>query len=101
MSDQQSWDCEAYGPEGRTVGALCFFADEWERVCATAADCAAAMHQERRRVHGRFVEMAAAGDPVAQELARTFTDPDHLLGGPLAHEVELPEGSTDDKDREG
>lgn len=75
-----SWDCEAYGPEGREHGALCFFS-EGARVCATAAECSSRMAGERGRVFGVIRELAEAGDPVGEYLAGEFTSPDQLLGG--------------------
>src|ERR1700737_1406011 len=76
------FDCEAYGPEGREVGALCFFAGELgARVCASQDECRDAMTAERRRVFRRINEMAAHGDPAAVDLAETFTYPARLLGG--------------------
>lgn len=76
------WDCEAYGPEGVKVGALCFLSGELgERVCRTAAECSDQMGGERRRVFGVIQERAAAGDPDFEYLAQEFTSPDQLLGG--------------------
>jgi hypothetical protein len=76
------WPCEAYGPDGLAVGARCFVAGELgRRVCGSAADCAEVMGAERRRVFRRLQELAAAGDPVAVELAEAFGTPDGLLGG--------------------
>ncbi len=75
------WDCEAYGPGGREVGALCFFGGAGQRHCATAAECHLLMTGERQRVYDRIRDLAAAGDPVGVDLAETFTSPDELLGG--------------------
>jgi len=75
------WDCEAYGPDGRKFGALCFLAEPGERVCASQAACHEAMDGERRRVYRRIQEMAAADDPAGAELADVFTDPGQILGG--------------------
>lgn len=80
---EATWDCEAYGPEGKQHGALCFFS-EGTRVCRTAAECSERMTGERRRVFGVITEGAAAGDPVMTMLAEEFTSPDQLLGGPEA-----------------
>lgn len=77
-----TWDCEAYGPEGTKVGALCFLsADLGARVCRTEGECRDQMAGERQRVFGRIGELAAAGDPVGEFLAAEFTSPDQLLGG--------------------
>lgn len=75
------FDCEAYGPEGREFGALCFTAGPGERSCQSPGECHAVMDAERMRVFRRISEMAAAGDPVAAYLAGEFTSPDQLLGG--------------------
>lgn len=76
------FDCEAYGPEGTAVGALCFFAEDLGvRVCGSAAECAARMAGERRRVHDRIQQQAAAGDEVMAALLREFPDARDLLGG--------------------
>ena len=74
------WDCDAYGPEGEAVGALCFFADSGRRDCATHDECAARMADERRRVYRAINELAAAGDPTMAHLADEFPTPDGLLG---------------------
>lgn len=77
-----TWDCEAYGPEGKDVGALCFFApDLGDRRCKTEDECRTRMATERTRVFGRIHELAADGDPIGEYLAGEFTDPNQLLGG--------------------
>lgn len=77
-----TWDCEAYGTEGKAVGALCFLSGELgERVCRTEGECRDQMAGERRRVFGRINELAAAGEPDFEYLAAQFTSPDQLLGG--------------------
>jgi hypothetical protein len=84
MSDGEiiDFNCAAYGPEGREVGALCFVSgDRGKRVCASLIECHVVMAAERQRVFRRIRELAAAGDPVCVELAREFTDPGQLLGG--------------------
>jgi hypothetical protein len=79
---EPEWDCEAYGPDGRGFGALCFLSGELgKRKCVSKAECAGAMGGQRRRVFRRIQELAAAGDPVGVDLAETFTDPEQLLGG--------------------
>jgi hypothetical protein len=75
------FDCEAYGPEGRNFGALCFFAAPGKRGCMTAKVCAQLMNGERKRVFRTITEQAAHGDPDAVYLATVFTSPDQLLGG--------------------
>ncbi|MET0701692.1 MAG: hypothetical protein ABWY93_18735 [Mycobacterium sp.] len=76
------WDCQAYGPEGADIGALCFLAGGLhERVCLSVGQCHAEMAVERVRVFNRIQELAAAGDPVAIELAQDITSPDQLLNG--------------------
>ncbi len=75
------WDCEAYGPEGRGAGALCFFAEPGTRRCESPRRCQQVMTAERQRVFGRIQELAAAGDPAGVELARAFTSTRQLLGG--------------------
>ena len=82
MSGPCEWACEAYGPDGRQFGALCFIAGEaGERVCASAGMCHLVMAAERRRVFQRIQERAAEGDEDARYLAEIFTSPDQLLGG--------------------
>ena len=81
MSGPYEWACEAYGPDGRKAGALCFIAQPGERVCASPGICHLVMAAERRRVFQRIQELAAQGDPAAADLAETFTSPDQLLGG--------------------
>ena len=81
MTAGDGFDCEAYGPEGRALGALCFGAPQGERTCAGLADCQAVMAAGRRSVYRRIQGLAAAGDPVAEHLAGEFTSPDQLLGG--------------------
>ena len=75
------WDCQAYGPDGKTVDALCFFANPGTRSCDTEVECHSRLAAERVRLFDRIGEMAAAGDPVAQYLASELTDPEQLLGG--------------------
>lgn len=79
------WDCDAYGPKGREIGALCFIAGQLgTRTCASAAACRQVMNAERQRVFARIRELAAAGDPVFTDLAEAFPDPGMLLGGDQA-----------------
>jgi hypothetical protein len=79
MSD---WDCEAYGPEAREVGALCFFSGApGKRVCDGPPECAAAMAAERQRVFRRIREQAAQGDETMAYLEQEFTRPEQILGG--------------------
>jgi hypothetical protein len=76
------FDCEAYGPEGRQFGALCFAAGALtERVCPSLAACQQLMGAERQRVFRRISELAAAGNPDFAYLESVFTSPDQLLGG--------------------
>jgi hypothetical protein len=76
------FDCEAYGPEGTAVGALCFVSPEQgRRVCESAEVCHAVMTEQRQMVFSRIQEQAAAGDETAVYLAGEFTSPDQLLGG--------------------
>lgn len=78
-----SWVCEAYGPTGVEVGAVCFMAGRLgERVCATEGQCRDGMAEERRRVFRRMSELAATGDETFAYLEGEFTNPDQLLGGP-------------------
>jgi hypothetical protein len=79
--DVAGWDCEAYGPVGREIGALCFFAADGERICDGLDDCRRVMAAERRRVFQRIQELAARGDWTAAWLAKEFTSPEQLLGG--------------------
>ena len=82
MADQSAvFDCEAYGPEGLEIGALCFLAEPNERVCSTREECHTAMTAERQRVFRRIGELAAAGDPMGEYLAGEFSSPDQILGG--------------------
>jgi hypothetical protein len=79
--DADGWDCEAYGPDGRDVGSLCFIAGEGSRVCASQAECHQVIAAERQRQVRRINELAAAGDPVWADVADTVTRPRQLLGG--------------------
>lgn len=73
------WDCTAYGPEVRAVGALCFFAELNERMCGSLEECRTKMTAERQRVFRRISELSAAGDPAAVHLEGEFSSPDQLL----------------------
>lgn len=75
------WDCEAYGPEGIDVGALCFLAEQGHRACASKVECRIVMTEQRQRVFNRIQELAATGNPDFIYLAGEFTSPDQLLGG--------------------
>ena len=75
------WDCPAYGPEGASIGALCFIADLGERACLSAIMCGQVMAAERERVFARIQQQAAAGDKTAAYLLTRFTHPGQLLGG--------------------
>lgn len=84
-----TWDCEAYGPDGAAVGALCFFAGErGERICPDADACRLILRVERERVFAVIQMRAALGEPDFVYLAGVFTDPEQLLGGSRAGEVE-------------
>lgn len=76
-----TWNCEAYGDDGPTVGALCFFADVGQRTCTTHAQCRELLVAERQRVWQRMQELAAAGDQAGEHLAEEFTHPEQMLGG--------------------
>jgi hypothetical protein len=75
------WDCEAYGPEGREIDALCFFAAPGARTCDSPAACASRMTAERRRVWDLIQAGAAAGKPDMVYLAEEFSGPEQLLNG--------------------
>ena len=75
------WDCGAYGPEGRSLGALCFVGPRGQRVCGSAAECSASMAASRRQLFRRINELAAGGDPTGEFLAEEFKRPSDLLGG--------------------
>lgn len=77
----ENWVCEAYGPGGIGIGALCFFAEQGERACDSQIMCHMAMTTERQRVFSRISELAAQGDPVWREIAADFTSPERLPGG--------------------
>ena len=54
-----SWDCDAYGPDLREVGALCFLSGGLHvRVCESPDECREAMTAERQRVFRRINELA-------------------------------------------
>ena len=79
--------CDAYGPDGREVGALCFLAGKLNtRVCTSHAECAEAMTAERQRVFRRIQDGAARGEPDMAYLAGEFSSPEQLLGGGQAGE---------------
>lgn len=82
MTTPDHWDCDAYGPEGTTVGALCFLAPANQRICQTRAECTGRMIVARNRTFNRIHELATAGEPTMQYLAGQFTSPDQILGGP-------------------
>lgn len=87
--DGPTWPCEAYGPDGAEVGALCFFSPELgARSCATADECRARLAPERVRVVGRIRDLAAAGDETGRYLAARITRPGQILGGgePVDHQ---------------
>lgn len=75
------WACEAYGPEGRAVEALCFFAEPGSRTCPSLSACHEAMTAERRRVWQRIQDGAARGEPDMVYLAGEFTGAEQILGG--------------------
>ena len=76
------WDCDAYGPDLREHGALCFVSGELgKRVCDSRDECRETMAAERQRVFRRINELAAHGHPDMADLAETFTDPQQILGG--------------------
>lgn len=82
MTDQLAdWDCVAYGPEVREVGALCFFAGLHARTCRSLEECRANMAAERQRVFRRISELSAAGDTAAAYLEAEFRNPNQILGG--------------------
>jgi len=83
--------CEAYGPDGRAVGAICFFAAPGKRVCTSQAACREAMTAERRRVWRRIQDGAARGEPDMVYLAGEFTSAEQLLGGGVLPEEEGPD----------
>lgn len=83
-----NWYCEAYGPEGIEVGAICFVGDAKGQKCASTDICREAMAQERQRVFMRINELAAEGSPTGVYLADVFTNPDQLLGGAQSDEDE-------------
>jgi hypothetical protein len=80
-SSAGDWDCEAYGPRGAEVGALCFIAPEGGRLCRSPEHCRDVMAEERQRVFNRIQRLAAAGIPDFVYLAAEFPTPDTLLGG--------------------
>ena len=88
------FDCDAYGPEGREVGATCFFAASGKRLCATLAECQEKMTAERQRVWQHIQDGAARGEPDMVYLAAEFSGPEKLLGGGLAEDGS-DEGSGD------
>jgi hypothetical protein len=80
---QQSWDCEAYGPDGPAAARLCFYADPGTRNCRSHAECQQSVAGARRMTYNLMLEGAAAGDPAATLLAATFTSPDQPLRWPV------------------
>jgi hypothetical protein len=74
------WDCDAYGPEGTAVGALCFLALHG-RLCASEERCRETMASMRLSVHVKLGELAREGDEIAEFLLAEFPTPDELLGG--------------------
>jgi hypothetical protein len=92
-----SWDCEAYGPKGREVGATCFFAPSGQRTCASLTVCHERMSAERQRVWQHIQDGAARGDPDMVYLASEFTAAEQLLGGGVIPEDGTDEGSGDER----
>jgi hypothetical protein len=84
---EPGWDCDAYGPGGAAVGALCHIAERYKRACPSIDVCGTVMHFKRRELWRIIQGMAAAGEPEFMILAETFTDPDMLLGGSRSAEV--------------
>lgn len=80
-SSAGDWDCEAYGPRGTEVGALCFIALEGGRLCRSPEHCRDVMQEERQRMFNRIQRLAAAGISDFVYLAAEFPTPDTLLGG--------------------
>lgn len=76
-----AWDCDAYGPEGAAMGALCFFGGDGVRLCSDQQECRDNMTLQRQRIFNAIQAHAALGDPVAIFLAGEFSDPSELLGG--------------------
>ena len=85
-----TWDCEAYGPAGKTIDARCFFTDPGARSCSTQAECRDRMAGERTRIYERIQNLAAAGDPIWQYLAEEITDPQQILSGAPPADDDLP-----------
>jgi hypothetical protein len=75
------WDCTAYGPEGREVNALCFFAALGARDCASLDVCRERMTAERQHLWRQIQDGAARGEPDMVFLASEFTAAEQLLGG--------------------
>jgi hypothetical protein len=89
------FDCSAYGPGSRELGAVCFFGGELNlRACPSLAACHEAMAAERRRVWQRIQDGAARGEPDMVHLAAEFTSAEQLLGGVLPEEGD---GGDDDR----
>lgn len=77
--EDDSWDCEAYGPLGRQVGARCFIAGGAGLRCADQETCAGYMQQERERIWHVIHDGARNGDQTMAYLALAFPTPDSLL----------------------
>lgn len=84
MTPSDDWTCPAYGSEGVTVGALCFFSRLYERSCLDVATCHRSLQVERTRIFDRLQHLAAAGDRDLAAVVAAFESPDQLLGGPEA-----------------
>lgn len=79
------WDCEAYGPEGKTVGALCFLMPViGVRMCDSHQTCREIMAFERVRIFERIQLLAESGNETGVYLAQHFTDPEQILNGAQA-----------------
>lgn len=77
--EDPEWHCEAYGPLGRSVGALCFIAGSLGMRCASADVCHEYMQQERERIYHLIQDGARNGDQTMAYLAAQFKSPDELL----------------------
>ncbi|MBL1079733.1 hypothetical protein JK358_35565 [Nocardia sp. 2] len=75
------WYCDGYGAPPAVAGAWCFVAELYTRTCADPAECHRQMTAARQRAYRMTSERAAAGDPVAVEMAKDLARPEQFHGG--------------------
>lgn len=86
------WDCEAYGEQGRIIGARCFVGDSRLMRCRNRDVCHDYMTLERMKLFAAIRKDAAEGDPTSKYLASVFTSPQMLLNANNPESATFPTG---------